>query len=200
MSKIPNLNEWNEVSEYLINLRGTVVNDIQPLLNTKGAAPFAISREVLCYIDHLSHLYTGKIEVGKRFSIFLNDIASKVDSNYSSRSEEIYKMYRNGTVHEFEPKTLKNSNGDLLYWLCYCGERVDNSEIEGKKCQVTHLVPYGGAGRYWLPISTKCFIGDLIEFINLFITSGPEDERKTLWNRAARELNNPVAYDFKIHP
>ena len=200
MTKIPVLNEWNEASEYLINLRSTVVNDIQPLLNTEGAAPFAISREVLCYIDHLSHLYTGRIEVGKRFSIFMNEVASKVDDNYRSRSEEIYRMYRNGTVHEFEPKTLENNKGYLLYWLCYRGERVENLEIEGSKYQVIHLVPCGGSGRYWLPVSTKCFVDDLIEFINLFIKSNQDDERKTFWNRAARELNNPVTYDFKIQP
>lgn len=200
MTKIPNLNEWKDASEYLINLRSTVVNDIQPLLETEGAAPFAISREVLCYIDHLSHLYTGRTEVAKRFSIFLNDVASKVDGNYRSRSEEIYRMYRNGTVHEFEPKTLENNKGDLLYWLCYRGERAENLEIEGDKYQVTHLVPCGGSGRYWLPVSTKCFIDDLIEFINLFIKSGPENERKTLWNRADGELNNPVTYEFKIQP
>jgi len=200
MSKIPNLKEWEDASEYLINLRNTIVNDIQPLLKTEGAAPFAISREVLCYIDHLSHLYTGRTEVGKRFSIFLNDVASKVDGNYRSRSEEIYRMYRNGTVHEFEPKTLENNKGDLLYWLCYKGERIENLKIEGIEYQVTHLIPCGGNGRYWLPVSTKCFIEDLIEFINLFINSGPKDERKTLWNRAAMELNNPVTYDFKIQP
>ena len=200
MTKIPVLNEWKEASEYLINLRSTVVNDIQPLLNTEGAAPFAISREVLCYVDHLSHLYTGRTEVGKRFSIFMNEVASKVDENYQSRSEEIYRMYRNGTVHEFEPKTLENNKGDLLYWLCFRGERVENLEIEGTNYQVTHLVPCGGSGRYWLPVSTKCFVDDLIEFINLFVKSDQDDERKTFWNRAARELNNPVTYDFKIQP
>ena len=107
LTKIPVLNEWKEASEYLINLRSTVVNDIQPLLTTEGRAPFAITREVLCYIDHLSHLYTGRIEVGKRFSIFVNEVASKVDANYRSRSEEIYRMYRNGTVHEFEAKDIR---------------------------------------------------------------------------------------------
>ncbi|MCU7937679.1 MAG: hypothetical protein KZQ99_22995 [Candidatus Thiodiazotropha sp. (ex Dulcina madagascariensis)] len=198
MAKIPTLNEWTEASEYLINLRCTVVNDIQPLLSAEGAAPFAISREVLCYIDHLAHLYTGRVDVGNRFSIFLNDVASKVDNNYRSRSEEIYRMYRNGTVHEFEPKTLENNKGDLLYWLCYPGERTGSLKIEETKCVVKHLVPYGENGKYWLPVSTKCFIEDLIEFINRFISAGPKDERKTLWNRAARDLNTKVPYDFKV--
>jgi hypothetical protein len=200
MNKIPILSDWKDVSEYLIKLRDTVINDIQPLLSTVGAAPFAISREVLCYIDHLSHLYTGKIEVGQRFSIFLKEVASKIDPNYNLRAEEIYRMYRNGAVHEFEPKTLENNKGELLFWLCYRGERIESLNIEGTDYKVTHLVPCGNNGRYWLPISTKCLIEDLIEFINVFIQSGPEEERRTFWNRAARNLNNPVAFDFKILP
>jgi hypothetical protein len=142
-------------------------------------------------------LYTGRTEVGQRFTNFLKEVASKIDPYYGSRAEEIYRMYRNGTVHEFEPRTLKNNKGELLFWLCYCGERIDNLNIEGMDYKVTHLVVFGNNGKYWLPISTKCLIEDLIEFINVFIQSGPEDERRTFWNRAARKLNKPASFDFK---
>ena len=198
MANVPIILEWKESGKYLMNLRDTVIRDIKPLLKVEGVAPFAIIREVLCYIDHLSHLYTGSPEVGKRFSVFLTEISSKVDCHYSVRAEEIYRMYRNGTVHEFEPKMLENNKGQRLRWLCFDGERVKSLEIEGSNCEVTHLVPCGKNDIYWLPVSTKCLIDDLVEFINIFIISGPEDERKTFWNRAARELSAPVSYDFKI--
>jgi hypothetical protein len=53
------IREWTEATVYLTELRDTVRADVRPLLATPGYAPFAISREVFCLVDHLGHLYTG---------------------------------------------------------------------------------------------------------------------------------------------
>ena len=66
MAQVPTISKWIEAKPYLENLRGSVEADVRPLLSTPGGAPFAISREVLSYIDHLGHLFSGKKGVGDR--------------------------------------------------------------------------------------------------------------------------------------
>ncbi len=200
MAQIAKIGEWQEANNYLLNLRKTITDDIVPLLNTVGSAPFAINREILSYIDHLGHLYSGNDKVGDRSKKYLKMIMSEIDDGYSQRADEIYNMYRCGTVHEFEPKTLQDNKGNLLSWLCYNGERIDEIKIEGIDYKLTHLKPLLSQieRKYWLPMSTKCLIQDTIESINIFISDSSEDERVTSWNRARHCLSEPVSFDFKI--
>lgn len=201
MAQVPKLKKWSDANDYLLNLRKTIYDDIQPLLDTVGGAPFAINREIMCYIDHLGHLYSGKVKVGERLKSFLKEVMLKIDKNYSQSAEEIYQMYRCGTVHEFEPKILENNKGEILSWFCYRGERTDIISINNKKFQVKHLQTLlsDKEKRYWLPISTKCLIQDTIESINIFLKLGPEDERVTCWNKAYYKLSKPVHFNFKCN-
>jgi hypothetical protein len=198
MAQVPIISTWQEAGAYLQMLKGTVAADIRPLLNVPGHAPFAICREALSYIDHLGHLYSGPGQVGDRSREFMKQIMAKVDSNYGKRAFELYQMFRCGPVHEFEPKVLQNKKGELLMWFCYTGLRVDSLEVDGIKISVVHLEPVASTttGRFWLPVSTKCLIEDLMCSIEVFERDGPENERVTAWNRAARELTTPKPYDF----
>jgi hypothetical protein len=200
MAQVPTIQTWREAEPYLENLKDTVQADVRPLLDTPGAAPFAISREVLSYIDHLGHLYSGKGQVGERSKDYLKYVMSRIDQNYHKRAGEIYQMYRCGPVHEFEPKVLENKKGQLLQWLCYKGGRTDLIEFVGQQVRVTHLEPVSmtGSKHFWLPVSTPCLIEDLTASINGFLQAGPEDERVTAWNCAARELASPEPFDFVI--
>src|SRR3990172_9181630 len=49
---------------------------------------------------------------------------------------------------------------------------------------VDHLEPVASttAGRFWLPVSTKCLVEDLMCSIKVFEKAGPENERVTAWN------------------
>ncbi len=47
MAQIEKIGEWQEANSYLLNLRKTITDDIVPLLNTVGSAPFAINRKIL---------------------------------------------------------------------------------------------------------------------------------------------------------
>jgi hypothetical protein len=181
-------------------LKGAVGADIRPLLVTAGAAPFAINREVLSYVDHLGHLYSGKPEVGQRSRDYLVEVMSKADPNYARRAGEIYEMYRCGSVHEFAPKVITNSKGQLLGWFCYKGERRARINVEGQEVTVTHLEPLTSAQvkRFWLPVSTVCLINDLEASIDHLAQAGPEADRVAAWNRAAQQLGAPVLYEFGI--
>lgn len=179
-------------------LKGTVAADIRPLLDLPGHAPFAICREVLSYVDHLGHLYSGRGQVRDRSREFMKQIMAKNDPNYGKRAAELYQMFRCGPVHEFEPKVLKNKKGELLKWFCYAGPRQDSCELDGKCISVVHLelVAFAASDRFWLPVSTRCLIDDLMCSIEVFERAGPENERITAWNQAARDLTTPEPYDF----
>jgi hypothetical protein len=200
MARVPTLQSWKEAGPYLQMLKGTIAADIRPLLDLPGNAPFAICREVLSYVDHLGHLYCGKGQVGDRSREFMRQILAKVDPNYGRRAADIYQMFRCGTIHEFQPKVLENKAGELLVWECYAGLRADSFEEEGRRVQVVHLVPYETSrpGIIRLPVSTRCLIDDLMISMELFEKAGPENERLTAWNRAARELASPTPHEFSL--
>jgi hypothetical protein len=202
MAELQTIEGWGDARPYLDNLKQTILADVCPLLDLPEGAPFAVSREVFCYIDHLGHLYSGRGpgQVGERFLDYLKHVMNRVDSNYGKRAAEIYQMYRNGPVHEFKPKVLENKKGQCLGWLCYQGARNNhNLEISGEKMTVTHLELVKDPGHdksFCLPVSMVCLIMDLLSSIDEFQKMGPEDERITAWNRAARELIIPRPSDF----
>jgi hypothetical protein len=200
VADVPTISSWSEAKPYLHSLRGSVDADIAPLLDTVGAAPFAINREVLSYVDHLGHLYTGNAAVGRRSRKYLTDIMSGIDPRYATRAGEIYEMYRCGSVHEFAPKIITNSQGQSMGWFCYKGNRVTQIDIEGRSVTVTHLdpVPSIKADRFWLPVSTECLIDDLKTSIDQLAAAGPDADRVAAWNRAAQQLAAPVTYEFTI--
>lgn len=195
MAQVPTVTIWQDAVVYLQRLKGTVIADVRPLLDLPGHAPFAICREVFSYVDHVGHLYSGKDGVGERFCLYLKEILKSADARYEERCKEIYQMFRCGPVHEFEPKILENKRGEVLVWLCYAGDR--NDTLEGTTCNVSHLKLIAiDPKTFWLPVSTKCLIDDLTASIDAFAVAGPEDERITAWNRAARKLAVPEPYDF----
>lgn len=199
MAQVPTITSWGEAIPYLTSLKDTILADVRPLLHLPGAAPFAIGREVLSYLDHLGHLYSGKGQVGERSRVYLKEVMSLVDTNYGKRAGEIYQMYRCGSVHEFEPKVLENRKGQLLLWFYYKGERTEAIEVSQQTLTVTHLEPIAAGGKkFWLPVSTVCLLDDLICSIDEFGKVGPEEERETAWNRAARDLGCPEPFDFEV--
>lgn len=194
------IKSWAEARPYLATLKATVGSDIRPLLATAGGAPFAINREVLSYVDHLGHLYTGKSKVGQRSKDYLVAMMSRVDRNYATRAAQIYEMYRCGSVHEFAPKVLTNAANQTIGWLCYKGDRSVRMSLEGREVAVTHLQPLPSAesGKFWLPVSTVCLIADLEASIDAFVQAGPESDRVAAWNLAAQQLGAPVAFNFVV--
>jgi hypothetical protein len=200
MARVPTIHSWKEAGAYLQMLKDTVAADIRPLLDVPGKAPFAICREVLSYVDHLGHLYCGKGKVVERSCQFMREVLAEIDPGYRRRASEVYQMFRCGPIHEFEPKVLENNKGELLTWFCYAGLRVDSFEEQGQRFQVVHLVPFESPspGKFWLPVSTRCLIDDLMSSMELFERAGPEDERMTAWNRAARDLASPSPHEFRL--
>ncbi len=206
MANVQIIKEWSEAAPCLTSLRDTIDRDFRPMtvVNEKQkGAPFSVCREVMSYVDHLGQLYTGSTGVSQRFKAYMEQVLGEVYAPYKRRAGEVYQMYRCGTVHEFEPRVLKNKKGELLVWLCYRGGRtsfqLDLADIG--KMTVTHLEPVAHPAikrGFALPVSTNCLLDDLEASIDRLITAGPENERVSAWNRAARELNSYAKFEFSI--
>lgn len=199
--EVPKIKVWDEAGIYLDMLAQTVINDVVPLLNTPGGAPHAIAREIFCYIDYLGALYTGKDPakdelqpVRLRFIKYMKEVMREVDGSYSRWAEVIYNMYRNGPVHEFDPKLLQNKEGKFLGWFSYRGARYNQLvHCEGHSINVSHLNPFPSwwdPNFYLLPVSTFCLIQDLLSSIEKFKKALREPSARIQpWNEAATILN-----------
>jgi hypothetical protein len=192
---------WSEARPHLDALRTTVMDDIRPLLATPGSAPFAICREVFSYVDYLGALFSGTLEVRARFTCAMRNLLSQVDAHYERRAEELYQMYRCGTVHQFKPKTLINPAGQTLSWLNYRGPRtVGLLDIPGFRAPVTHLVPVVDTANSHalLPVSSTCLIEDLERAIELFAGDPNEAARVSAWNAAAARFVQAAPLSFTL--
>jgi hypothetical protein len=155
----------------------------------------------MSYVDHLGHLYSGRDKVGERFVAFLRGPLALVDTGYAKRADELYQMYRNGPVHEFQPKVLENDHGERLGWLSYRGDRNSQRvDLNFGSFVVTHLVPATAirSESHWLPVCLDCLVLDLEQAIDHFARDSDVAARVTAWNRAARRLLPPVAFNFKL--
>ena len=202
MATLGTIKNWDDARPYLATMKQTILADVRPLLDLPERAPFAVNREVFCYIDHLGHLYSGTWKNITRFQNYLKQVMCKIDPNYKKRAKEIHEMYRHGPVHQFAPKVLKNKKGQFLGWLCYAGVRNDdNFEDSEIKLIATYLKPMENPTDNevsYLPVSMLCLIEDFLSSIGEFQKMGAEDARVTAWNRAARELTRPKCFEFVV--
>jgi hypothetical protein len=174
----------SKILDYLTSdLKKSVVNDVRPCLNLghDEGGYFAVPRLILSYVDYLGALYngyngkrnerTGKriFTSGKYAKILLNDIFGRIDPNYVKHNALLWEIYRNGTIHLYSPKILKNVNSSrTIGWIAH---------KEGRVCQLgspynflsTHLVPHDlGNNRWSQPISIKCLYQDLVSGIDKY--------------------------------
>ena len=213
VKRLPIVNRWDEAKLHLDMIAGTVLADLAPLLQTAGGAPHTIAREVFCYVDYLGALYVGTsgmplgpdglAQVKARFTKYLEDIMGLVDTGYKHMAETLYQMYRNGTVHQFDPKALNNKAGELLSWMAYRGQRTEPDLFPfpiqhlQKTQHPQRLVAGGNIPLYVLPVSTACLIEDLLASIELFkLGLGNLQQSIAKWNETAALLNTPAQFEF----
>jgi len=97
-------------SEYIQDLINQLKRDIFPLFRVKGFAPFTISRNIFCFIDHVSVLRYGikrqKGEQTKRIKKLISEFAkfdSYINSKYKLYADYIIQIYRHDLVHNVRP-------------------------------------------------------------------------------------------------
>ncbi|MBI4258107.1 MAG: hypothetical protein HY619_04055 [Thaumarchaeota archaeon] len=175
----------SQMRDYLISdLRRSVENDVLPCLRPaeQEGGYFAIPRLVLGYVDYLGALYHGyarrphprtnrRILASGNYAVtFLNDVFGAIDPNYRTRGKLLWEIYRNGTIHLYQPLTLENA-GRTIEWLTYKGPRRGTLTLGTQTINVEHLVPSQVSVTMWVqPISTICLYEDLLEAIDHYAT------------------------------
>ena len=173
-----------QVQDYLKNdLRVSVVNDVGPCVqpNRMAGGYFAVPRLVLGYVDFLGALYHGYLgrKKGNRrvfadqtyAKAFLRDVFGLVDVQYNAHGELLWEIYRNGTVHLYQPLALENANR-VINWSLYKGPKSSNVFVQGVGIGkfVTHLEPTWIAMNHWIqPVSITCLYDDLLQAIDTYI-------------------------------
>jgi hypothetical protein len=168
----------NKILDYLTkDLQKSVINDVQPCLNLgrDEGGYFGVPRLVLSYVDYLGALYkgyNGKREPktgrriftsGKYAKMFLNDIFGQIDPNYVTHGALLWEIYRNGTIHLYSPKILKDVKSNrTIGWMAHKQDRVCQLS-SSYNFLATHLVPHDhGNNRWSQPVSIKCLYQDLV--------------------------------------
>lgn len=205
----PIIEVWTDAADYLDELRGTVERDLLPLRRrdqggcTEGGAPHTITREFSCYVDHLGALYSGSLNSAERFEAYLKDV---LGGPYKDKAPLIREMYRNGPVHEFDPKVVFNAGGQTCGWLASVGHSPGSYGFgTDENVELRHLeiakVPRSANG-YVLPVFTSELLEDLLTSIDKFKAGtkiGNLSARVLCWNTAAARLSQPVRFDkFKL--
>lgn len=178
-----------------------ILLEIAPILHIgqEQGGYFGSSRQILCFIDFLGSLYKGYDETqdpdfkkskGKRRKIsyssnavkFIEDVmGEKIDPYYKLNGEKLFRMYRHGLVHLYQPKTLLLHNGNELVWFVYKGSREKHDEmIDGiKYSEVRHMgiIPHPKKKKVeCLTISINCLYYDLIQAIDIYLTILKQDK------------------------
>lgn len=176
-----------QIKEYLRgDIKKSIVNDVFPCLNLdrEESGHFAVPRLVLCYADFLGYLYTN-VSLSKSAVKFIRDCFGEINSDYKKYGGLLYFAYRHGTVHEYEPKTIEMSNGQIIKWIIG-KERTFFWEVDGN--YYTHLKPKNSR----FPISIKCLYDDLLKSIEVFIHKiESNSDLVTNFNLALTEIRTP---------
>lgn len=182
-----------------------ILLEIAPILHTgqDQGGYFGSSRQILCYIDFLGALYFGydekgdqefKRSKGKRRKISYPDNVTRfikefmginIDPLYKVNGELLYKMYRHGLVHLYQPKSFMQKNGKELRWFAYKGARekhIEEIKIDGRVLKfqdVRHvgIVPHPEKNNIeYLAISVNCLYYDLIQTIDIYLVMLEKDK------------------------
>lgn len=138
-------NEYLSPSEYIDNLIDQLRQDIFPLFRVGGSAPFTISRNIFCFIDHISvlkygygNMRGGQTErIKKLISEFAN-FDSYIQSKYERYASYIVQVYRHDLVHNVRPfphkfdiinKTVKKQK--YISWF-FVSSEIDKN-YQGRK-------------------------------------------------------------------
>jgi len=176
-----------EILMYLTgDLKVSIINDIGPCLSLgyDEGGYFAAPRLVLSYVDYLGALYHGyegksdsknrRIFADPKYAKnFLSNVFGRKDDGYKKYGDLLWEIYRNGTIHLYSPKSLKDiASKRTVGWLIHKLERkaqLRDTFNEGMYFTATHLKPYDhGNGTWTQPISIKCMYEDLIYAIDRF--------------------------------
>ena len=153
----------------------------------------------MCFIVFLGALYSGydetndrefkkskrkrrKISYSEHVIKFITEVmGEKIDPFYKLNGDKLYKMYRHGLVHLYQPKSFLQPNGKELKWFAYKGSREQYAEVVNgvSFSNVRHvgiiLHPEKKNIEY-LAVSINCLYYDLIQVIDIYVSMLEQDK------------------------
>jgi hypothetical protein len=178
----------SKIVKYLKDeLKVTAENEIEPSVkygHEKGRMNFAVPRLVLSYVDYLGVLYHGYggsrtttnrriLSEAKYAKDFLKDVFGSIDPDYKLHGDLLWEIYRNGAIHLYSPKVLKDkTSGSIIGWITYTGGKVG---ILPDETPVVHLLPQFLNDNTWaLPLSIDCLYDNLIAAVEKYAELIPQ--------------------------
>ena len=174
------------ISHLELNLLTAINNDLVNVLkfhSKVGGGFHSIPREVFCYIDYLGSLRYGPPSQSKKAISFLEEYLRKINNRYVEVGRLIYELWRHGTVHEFDPKSLIHScKRYKVGWQT----NIKNRAAE-RNCHLECFKKYGTKNSYLINVNLFQLSDDLISSINIFVAE----------LKSNRQLNREVQSHFK---
>jgi hypothetical protein len=177
-------------SKYVMMLRNQLKDDVFPLVNTKGNAPFNVLRTTFCYLDHVAALRYGKKghtgDLQKLFSDF--GAYSFIKKLYILYHQDLIQLYRHDLIHFTQPlpkirRIDIESNVKVVYWLTAGnlpkeiekltkGKTIESCfddlskmmRVENTRKDLFHLRLASDSG-YELWVNTWCLFFDLVIYL-----------------------------------
>lgn len=183
------------------DIQDAIEYDIKPILhlNKKPGGYFGAPRQILCMIDFLGALYCGSKKATSHTAIkFIKKVlgSDDIDPAYKKNGRVLYKMYRDGLVHLYQPKKLILPDNRKVEWCVYKGKRLqrfikvksDLKEYKIRNPKHLEIVehPAMETNRYILLISINCLYEDLKRGIDKYLSlMKKESNFVDKWNKTA---------------
>lgn len=126
----------DKIEHFLLkgDMQDVIKYDIEPILHLElePGGFFGAPRQILCMIDFLGAAYSGKYKNTARGAVkFIKNImgSNAIDPNYKINGELMYKMYRHGLIHLFQPKKFILEDKTKVEWSIYKGSRIQGTLI-----------------------------------------------------------------------
>jgi hypothetical protein len=148
----------------------------------KQGGYFVVVRQIFCMVDFLGAVYNGyplservtdrngrHIATSNKAIKFILKFFKPKKTYQVGVVSKLYKMYRHGLVHLYQPRTLKLNGNKRLLWFFYRGKRFDKKITVGTDLgkiiffNVKHLkIIINGPSkkRYYLPICVDSLYED----------------------------------------
>lgn len=166
--------------KYLEDVRTSIVRDVKDVAiyhsrhyKGKSAGFFSIPRQVFCYVDYLGFVAFG----GYSTNGAVQFIEKYFPNNYRGFADLLYAMWRHGTVHEYEPKSLfaKFRNRPMLVSVSWLSNN-SNQKIHRRRNLKFYSVK-GSNRDVRLIINTCQLIDDLLMALDYFLKDLQTDTR-----------------------
>lgn len=179
--------KMHSVSGHLDDLLSHLERDIFPLLSkTKGKAPFAVLRNVLCYCDYIARLQYGKKGTSGDLEQLFENFGpyEYIQKRYREYKKYLIQLYRHDLVHLVRPwskvmfvKANNQTSVDFVGWHIRVHLNKDTKKNstnftklkkllaqESKRKNLVHLRVDRKASLSPI-INVYCFLFDLVNYI-----------------------------------